>query len=116
MPDYRRGAHTAFEIHLHLVWVTKYRKAALVGDVAVRVRDLIRDICGQHDVKILKGHVAKDHVHLFVSIPPQVTISRLLQWLKGKTAHQLLAEFAHLKKQFWGAASVGKRILLLHSG
>ena len=102
MPDYRRGAHTVFEIHLHLVWVTKYRKAAVVGDVAVRVRDLIRDICGQHDVKILKGHVAKDHVHLFVSIPPQVTVSRLLQWLKEKTAHHLLAEFSHLKKQFWG--------------
>ena len=102
MPDYRCGAHTVFEIHLHLVWVTKYRKAALVGDVAVRVRDLIRDICGQHDVKILKGHVAKDHEHLFVSIPPQVTVSRLLQWLKGKTAHHLLAEFSHLKKQFWG--------------
>jgi putative transposase len=67
-----------------------------------RVRDLIRDICGQHEGKIMKGHVAKDHVHLFISIPPQVTISRLLQWLKGKTAHQLLAEFAHLKKQFWG--------------
>jgi putative transposase len=84
MPEYRRGAHTIFEIHLHLVWVTKYRRPALAGDVAVRVRDLIRDICGQHEVKIMKGHVAKDHVHLFLSIPPQVTISRLLQWLKGK--------------------------------
>jgi len=51
-------------------------------------------------VKIMKGHVAKDHVHLFVSIPPQVTISRLVQWLKGKTAHHLLAEYSHLKKQF----------------
>jgi len=50
----------------------------------------------------MKGHVAKDHVHLFVSIPPQVTISRHLQWLKGKTAHHLLAEYPHLKKQFWG--------------
>ena len=68
----------------------------------MRVRDLIRDICAQHEVQIMKGHVAKDHVHLFVSIPPQVTISRLLQWLKGKTAHHLLAEFSHLKKQFWG--------------
>ena len=50
------------------------------GEVATRVRDLIRDVCGQHEVRILKGHVSKDHVHLFVSIPPQVTISRLLQW------------------------------------
>src|SRR5580693_8302712 len=102
MADYRHGAHTVFEIHLHVVWITKYRRPALSGDVAKRVRDLIRDICGQHEVQIMKGHVAKDHVHLFVSIPPQVTISRLLQWLKGKTAHQLMAEYPHLKKQFWG--------------
>lgn len=49
----------------------------------------------------MKGHVSKDGVHLFVSMPPQVTISRLLQWLKGKTAHHLMLEFPHVKKQFW---------------
>ncbi len=89
MAEYRRGAHTVFEIHLHIVFTTKYRKPALSGEVATRVRDLVREICAQHEVKIMKGHVAKDPVHLFVSIPPQVTISRLLQWLKGKTAHHL---------------------------
>ena len=88
MAAYRRGAHTAFEIHLHLVWTTKYRRPALVGEVATRVRDLMRDICAAHDV-------AKKHVHLFVSVPPQVTVSRLLQWLKGKPAHHLLAGFPH---------------------
>src|SRR5580700_170775 len=92
MPDYRRGAHTVFEIQLHLVWITKYRRPALTGEVATRVRDLIRDICGQHEVSIMKGHVSKDHVHLLISLPPQVTISRLMQWLKGRTAHHLLAE------------------------
>ena len=102
MVDYRRGAHTVFEIHLHLLWITKYGRPALSGEVAVRVRDLIRDIGAQHEVNIMKGQVAKDHVHLFVSIPPQVTISRLLQWLKGKTAHHLMGEFPHIKKQFWG--------------
>jgi putative transposase len=68
----------------------------------LRVRDLIRDIGGQHEVKIRKGQVAKDHVHWFLSIPPQVTMSRLLQWSKGKTAHHLWAEFPHGKKQFGG--------------
>ena len=102
MKEYRRGAHTVFEIHLHMVWTTKYRRPALTGEVALRVRDMIREICGQHEVTIMKGHVAKDHLHLFVSIPPQVTISRLIQWLKGKTAYKLLGEFPHLQKQFWG--------------
>lgn len=100
MVDYRRGADTVFEIHLHLAWITSYRRPVLSGEVGVRARDLIRDICAQHGVNIMKGHVAKDHVHPFVSIPPQVTISRLLQWLKGKSAHHLMAEFPHLKKQF----------------
>jgi putative transposase len=102
MTEYRHGPHTVYTIHLHLVWVTKYRKAALVGEVGLRVRELIREICGQQEVHILKGHVSKDHVHLLVSIPPQVTISRLVQRLKGKTAYKMLQEFAHLKRQFWG--------------
>jgi putative transposase len=102
MADYRSGAHTVFEIHLHLVWITKYRRPARSGEVATRVRDRIRYICAQHELNIMKGHVAKDDVHLLVSIPPQVTISRWLQWPKGKTGHHRMAEFPHLKKQFWG--------------
>jgi putative transposase len=72
MTEYRHGPHSVFEIHLHLVWVTKYRKPVLAGAVGVRVRDLIREICGASEVLIIKGHVSKDHVHLLVSIPPQV--------------------------------------------
>ena len=102
MTDYRHGSHSVFAIHLHLVWVTKYRKPILTGDIGIRVRDLLREICGQQEVTILKGHVSKDHVHLFVSVPPSVTISRLVQRLKGKTAFKMLEEFPHLRKKFWG--------------
>ena len=63
---------------------------------------MIRQICRQTEVEILKGHVAKDHVHLFVSIPPQVPISRLVQRLKGKSSHSMLAEFHHLRRAYWG--------------
>ena len=102
MTDYRHGAHTVFRIHLHLVWVTKYRKPVMSGEVGLRVRELLREICGPHEVTIMKGHIAKDHVHLFVSVPPRVTISRLVQMLKGKSAYKLLHEFPHLQKKFWG--------------
>lgn len=102
MKPYRRGAHTVFEIHLHLVWVTKYRRPMMHGQVGIRLRELIRQICASHEVTILKGHVASDHVHLLISIPPQVPISKLVMYLKGKTSHKLLMEFAHLKKAFWG--------------
>ena len=102
MNEQRHGAHTVFAIHLHLVWITKYRKPILHGDVACRVRDLIREICRSESVEILKGHISKDHVHLFVSIPPHVTISRLVQRLKGKTSHKMLSESQSLRKQYWG--------------
>ena len=100
--SYRHGAHTVFEIHLHVVWITKYRKAVMRGEVGVRAREIIRQVCREEDVEILKGHVSKDHVHLMVSIPPQVTISRLVQRLKGKSSFKLLGEFAHLRKVYWG--------------
>ena len=102
MGEYRHGSHTKFLIHLHLVWITKYRKPVLKGAVAHRVRELIREICTREDVEIIKGHVSLDHVHLFVSIPPQVTISRFVQKLKGKSSHKLLSEFPHVRKVYWG--------------
>ena len=104
-----------FEIHLHLVWVTKYRKPVLVGPVGHRVRDLIRAICGGLDVHILKGHVGKDHVHLLMSIPPQVTISRLVQRLKGKTAYRMLdvAGVRAVAGAVLGPAPVGAGVFLL---
>ena len=102
MKEYRRGAHTIFEIHLHIVWVVKYRRPALTEDVATRVRDIIRELCGQMEVKIIKGHVSKNHIHLMVSIPPQIAISRLVQRLKGKSSYKLFQESPHLRKKFWG--------------
>lgn len=102
MKEYRRGAPTVFEIPLPSVWATKYRRPALTGEVALRVRDMIREVCGPHEGTIMKGHVAKDPLQLFVPIPPQVTISRLMPGLEGKTAYKLLGEFPHLQKQFWG--------------
>ena len=102
MDAYRHGSHTVFSIHLHVVWITKYRKKVLEGAVAYRVRDMIREICQREDVDIIKGHISKDHVHLFVSIPPQVTISRFVQKLKGKTSYKLLSEYPHLRKTYWG--------------
>ena len=102
MSQYRHGSHSVFSIHLHLVWITKYRKKVLQGEVGLRVREIIREVCQEQGVTIMKGHISLDHVHVFVSIPPRVTISRLVQWMKGRSSHKLLAEFAHMRKQYWG--------------
>ena len=74
----------------------------MTGEVGLRLRELIRAICGNMEVTIIKGHVAGDHVHLFVSVPPRVTISRLVQALKGKSSYKMMGESRHLAKKFWG--------------
>jgi len=100
--DYRTGSHTVYNIEYHLVWVTKYRYHVLIGDVQIRVRELIRQICQQHDLTILKGHVSKDHIHILVSAPPHHAVSYLMQKLKGRSSRLIQQEFPHLRKRYWG--------------
>ena len=102
MKDYRRGSHSVFQLHIHLVWCTKYRKKILRKDVGERLRDLCRQSCSGLGVEILSGVVAKDHVHLLVSIVPQVPVSKLVQKLKGKSSFKLQREFASVRKEYWG--------------
>ena len=102
MKNYRKTSHSVYDLKVHLVWITKYRKPVLFGNVATRVRDLIREICRSLEVEILKGHVSKDHVHLFVSMPPYLSVSDLIKRVKGKTSRKLLSENRKLSKQFWG--------------
>jgi len=102
MKLYRKGPHTVFDLKYHLVWTTKYKKPVLTGRIGTRVRDLIREICATYSVQIIRGHVSKDHVHLFISIPPQLSVSRIAQYLKGKTSRKILQENPKLNKSFWG--------------
>ena len=102
MQIYRTTSHTKYDLKYHLVWITKYRRAVLSGVVGTRVRELVREICKANDIEIVKGHVGKDHVHVFVSVPPYLSVSKVMQYLKGKSSHKLLMEFAHLRRQFWG--------------
>jgi putative transposase len=74
----------------------------MTGLVAERVRELVRQICKEHDVEIIKGHVSQDHVHLLVSVPPQIAISKLVQYLKGKSSYKLMQENKQISKLFWG--------------
>jgi putative transposase len=101
MKGYRRGSHSVFQIHIHLVWCTKYRKKVLKKDIGLRLRELSRQICSDLGVEILSGVVAKNHVNILVSIPPQVSVSKLIQKLKGKSSYRLQREFASLRKQYW---------------
>ena len=102
MENYRKSSHAVYDIKYHLVWITKYRKPALRGEIAERIRDLILEICKANDVEILKGHVSREHVHIFVSVPPHMSVSELMKSIKGKASRKMLMEYKTLSKAFWG--------------
>ena len=100
--EYGKGAHTIFNIQYHFVWVTKYRYHVLVGEVKQRAREVIRQVCLQHELNIQQGHVSKDHIHLLVSAPSHIAASVIMQKVKGRSSRILQQEFPHLRKRYWG--------------
>ena len=100
--DSRRSSHSVHQLHVHIVWSTKYRYHVLKGDVQLRCRDILKQTCDSLDVRILKGVVSKDHIHLHVSYPPKLSVSDLVRRLKGRSARLLMEEISELRKRFWG--------------
>jgi putative transposase len=102
MENYKKTSHSTYDIKYHLVWITKYRKAVITGQIAERTRELIRQVCKENEVEILAGHVSKDHIHMLVSVPPYLSVSKLVQYIKGYSSRKLQMEYKEINKQFWG--------------
>jgi len=102
MEHYRKNSHSLYDLKIHLVWITKYRKPVLHGEVGHALRDIIRRICEEMDVDIIAGNVRMDHVHLLLSYPPNLCVSKLVQKLKGVSSRKLLQSSKVLQKEYWG--------------
>ena len=74
----------------------------LGGDVGQRCRELLRETARAHEMVVHAGSINRDHVHMLLSIPPSLSVSRAVQYLKGRSSHKLLSEFASLRKRYWG--------------
>ena len=116
MDKYGKTAHSVYDLKYLVVWSTKYRKPIMRGEIAERTRTLIREICKAEEAEIIKGHISKDHVHLFVSVPPYVSVSKFVQRVKGKTSRKLLMEYRRLNKQFWGSHLWSRGYFVASSG
>ena len=116
MRRYRLGAHTKTDLKVHLIWIPKYRKRVLVGPVAVRARDILRQVAMEHELDIITGKVSAEHVHMLIGYRPTQNISKIVQWLKGTSSRVLLQEFAHLRKQFWGRHFWARGYMAVSSG
>ena len=115
MRQYRTGAHTRYELLVHLVWIPKYRKKLDVA-VRTRVRDVLRKIAFEHDLRIVSGKVGSDHVHMLVSYRPNQDISNIVQHLKGISSRVILQDFPRLRKVLWGRHFWARGYLAVSAG
>ncbi len=102
MKKQRTSGHTVSDLTVHIVWSTKYRYKVLQGDIQLRCRELIRQICEAEDIVILKGVVAQDHIHMHINYLPSKSISSVVKKLRGRSSRRLQQEFPELSKRYWG--------------
>ena len=108
--QYDTGKHCVFYHRYHIVWSTKYRYKVLKGDLRKRIRDIIRQVCAENGVDIIRGVLSSDHVHMFVSVPPKpkLAISDLVRKMKGRSSHKIQREFPSIRKRYWGCRFWGR--------
>ena len=103
--DSKSLSHTKWKCQYHIVFIPKYRKKQLYGRLREEVREVIKVLCKYKDVEIVDGAVCSDHVHLCVCIPPKLSVSQFMGYLKGKSALMLFDKHPELgskfNKSFW---------------
>ena len=116
MENYTRGNHTVYHHRYHIVWITKYRYRVLSGQIQIRAREILARISDEVGVKIINGILSKDHVHIFCSIPPHISVSDYMKKMKGKSSYKLQKEFPELRKKYWGSHFWGRGYFSTTSG
>ena len=95
--EYRRTNTTVSLINYHFVFCPRYRRKALVNEVDRRFREILQQVCDEHELTIVALEVMPDHVHLFVNAPPSISPSDVMAKVKGVTSRRLRQEFKHLR-------------------
>ncbi len=93
-------AHTKWRCQYHIVFAPKYRRQMIYGKYRIEIGKMIRTICERNEVEIIEANACPDHIHLLVSIPPKISVSRFMGILKGKTSLMIFDRFAHLKSKY----------------
>ena len=98
-------SHTKWNCTYHIVFIPKYRRKVMYGEVKKQIREIIKKLCGYKDVEILEGSVSIDHIHICVKIPPKLSVSEFMGYLKGKSALMIFDAHPEYKQKgnrhFW---------------
>lgn len=99
--DFRTGRHVCFLMHVHLVFVTKYRHPVFTSTHLDRLEGIMREVCGDFETELAEFNGESNHVHLLVNFPPKVAVSRLVNSLKGVSSRRMRREFPELERHYW---------------
>jgi len=97
----RTGRHCVFNLHVHLVFVTKYRHGVLTPEALESLEKIFEDVCRDFETELLETNGEEDHVHLLVHYPPKVSVSKLVNSLKGVSSRLLKKKHPELEKKYW---------------
>lgn len=104
--EIKSTAHSKYRCQYHIVFAPKYRRQVIYGQIKKDVGEIIRKLCDQKGVEIIEAEACKDHIHLLVSIPPHLSVSQFMGYLKGKSSLMIFDRHANLKyrygeRKFW---------------
>jgi len=102
MNAYESLSHTRWECKYHIVFIPKYRRKSLFGEIRKHMGELFHELARQRESKIEEGHLMPDHVHILISIPPKYSVSQVMGFIKGKSAIHIARTFVGKRKNFVG--------------
>ena len=102
MTNYRSLNHTKWACQYHVVFIPKYRKKAIYGELRQHLGDVFRRLAKQRESEVEEGHLMVDHAHIMLSIPPKYSVAQVIGYLKGKSAIHIAREFAGRPRNFVG--------------
>jgi putative transposase len=94
--------HTRWECKYHIVWIPKYRKKALFGQLRKYLGQVFRDLARSRESELIEGHLSSDHVHMLISIPPKYSVAQVVGYIKGKSAIHVARNYMGQKRNFTG--------------
>lgn len=100
LPMAKSLAHTKYICKYHIVFIPKYRRKIIYNQLRKDIQKYIKDLCKWKGVEIIEGHMMADHIHLLVDIPPKISVSSFMGYLKGKSAMMIFERHANLKYKF----------------
>lgn len=102
MDEHESLSHTKWDCKYHVVFIPKYRRKVLYGQLRKHLGEVLRTLALQRESRIEEGHLQPDHVHMMISIPPKYAVSQVVGYIKGKSAIHLARTYGERKRNFVG--------------